>query len=402
MIPDFRRSFWRPPRAHGEVIEDRTVSFLELFYDLVYVVVVGRAAHHLAGHVDWRGVGDFAVIFGLIWIAWVNGTLYYELHGREDGRTRVFVFVQMLILVLLSVYTEDAAGAGGRGFGIVYILFLAVLTWLWYSVRRRDEEQYMAATARYLYGMAISMIVVAASLFLTDSTRMIVWAGLVVFWAVGVHVMARLTGTQSGLVVTESLVERFGLFVIIVLGEVVVGVAAGLAEAERNAEIIATGLLGLSVGFAYWWTYFDFVGRRLPEDSASVRMRWLTAHLPITMSVAAAGAAMVSLIEHGDEAATPASTAWLLTGSMALGLVALVIQVQTLGDFREHADLFRPVVNSMLGCAGLILLYGWWAPVPWLLAALTVVSLAGLWLFAIGRWYRSKTLDVESPGAGSG
>ena len=62
----FRRYFWKPPRAHGEVIEDRSVSFLELFYDLVYVVVIARAAHTLAEHVSWRGAADFAVVFGLI------------------------------------------------------------------------------------------------------------------------------------------------------------------------------------------------------------------------------------------------------------------------------------------------------------------------------------------------
>jgi hypothetical protein len=45
----FRRHFWQPPRAHGDVIEGREVSFLELFYDLVYVVVVSQAARHLAG-----------------------------------------------------------------------------------------------------------------------------------------------------------------------------------------------------------------------------------------------------------------------------------------------------------------------------------------------------------------
>ena len=52
----FRRYFWKPPRAHGDVIEDRSVSFLELFYDLVSVVVIARAAHTLAEHVLWRGV----------------------------------------------------------------------------------------------------------------------------------------------------------------------------------------------------------------------------------------------------------------------------------------------------------------------------------------------------------
>ena len=106
----FKRWFWRPPRPHGETIADRTVSFLELFYDLVYVAVIAQAAHHLAEHVSLRGFAEFAVVFALIWIAWVNGSLYLELHGREDGRTRNIVFVQMGVLVLLAVFTADAAG----------------------------------------------------------------------------------------------------------------------------------------------------------------------------------------------------------------------------------------------------------------------------------------------------
>src|SRR4030095_14211829 len=90
-----RRWFLRPPRPHGEVIEDRTVSFLELFYDLVYVVLIAQIAHTLAEDVSWSGVRDFAVVFGLIWIGWFNGTQFHELHGRQDGRNRSFIFLQM-------------------------------------------------------------------------------------------------------------------------------------------------------------------------------------------------------------------------------------------------------------------------------------------------------------------
>ena len=50
--PRFKRWFWRPPRPHGETIAGRTVSFLELFYDLVYVAVISQAAHHLTEHVN--------------------------------------------------------------------------------------------------------------------------------------------------------------------------------------------------------------------------------------------------------------------------------------------------------------------------------------------------------------
>jgi low temperature requirement protein LtrA len=139
-VARFKSRFWQPPRAHGDIIEDRTVSFLELFYDLIYVVVIARAAHSLAEHLTWRGVGDFAVVFGMIWLAWLNGSIYQDLHGREDGRSRTFIFVQMAILGLLGAYTADAAGSGGRGFALIYAALFAVLTWLWFSVRRRTPK----------------------------------------------------------------------------------------------------------------------------------------------------------------------------------------------------------------------------------------------------------------------
>ena len=98
----------RPPRPHGEVIEGRTVSFLELFYDLVFVVFVSQVAHALAVHPDGAGVRSFVVLFTLVWYTWLNGTLYHDLHGSNDGRSRTYMFVQMLLVSLMSVYAGDA------------------------------------------------------------------------------------------------------------------------------------------------------------------------------------------------------------------------------------------------------------------------------------------------------
>ena len=64
-----RRSLWQPPRPHGEQPRERVVSPLELFYDLAVVVLVAQAAHHLAGHLTWAGLGEFAAVFTLVWIA---------------------------------------------------------------------------------------------------------------------------------------------------------------------------------------------------------------------------------------------------------------------------------------------------------------------------------------------
>ena len=396
----FRRYFWKPPRAHGEVIEDRSVSFLELFYDLVYVVVIARAAHTLAEHVSWRGAADFAVVFGLIWIAWLNGTMYHDLHGRQDGRTRTFVFIQMALLALLAVFTSEALGADGTPFALTYAAFLLVLTWLWYSVRRQDSAEYSGITGSYLAGMVASVIVIGVSAALPNDARLIVWAIVVVGWVIGGILLARfqIEGTDLGLTPSDSLVERFGLFTIIVLGEVVVGVVEGISDAERTALSIVTGMIGLMIGFAFWWTYFDFVGDRHPRTDRGGLTNWMFGHLPATMSIAATGAAMVSLVEHAADDRAPEATAWLLAGSVALGLVSLIVIVRTLDAFDRLPGVYRPVSWALGVAAAASLVVGWLRPAPWLMALGLVAILTAVWLFAIAKWVRVGDPDEHVPG----
>ena len=61
----FRRWLWRPPRAHGEVDQSRSVSNLELLYDLVYVAVISQTTHHLAEHITTRSTAEFALLFAM-------------------------------------------------------------------------------------------------------------------------------------------------------------------------------------------------------------------------------------------------------------------------------------------------------------------------------------------------
>jgi low temperature requirement protein LtrA len=388
----FKRWFWRPPRPHGESIADRQVSNLELFYDLVYVAVIGRAAHHLAEHVSVRGVAEFAVVFTLIWIAWINGSLYLELHGREDGRTRSIVFLQMGILVLLAVYTADAADGGGQGFAVVYASYQVLQTGLWYTVwrqDRRDRPEFGAATGGYVVGMGVSAAAILASAPLPATPRLVVWAGLAVAWIVGIVLAARGSRVGLGMTPTDSLVERFGLFTIIVLGEVVIGVVGGLSAAEPDAKTIVTGMLALGLGFGFWWIYFDLVGRRLPRADGGALSNWVMSHLPIALSITAAGAGMVSLIGHAHDASTPVGTSWLLAGAVATGLLALVLTEQALVDAERLLIVFRPLGLALSGGAAAALIVGWGRPAPWLLALLLVAILSTVWFFAVSRFLRA-------------
>ena len=97
---------------------ERVVGPLELFYDLAVVVLVAQAAHHLAGHLTWRGLGEFAAVFTLVWIAWANGSLHHELHGHDDARARSTFLLQILVLVAMAAFIPEAGGERGAAFAV--------------------------------------------------------------------------------------------------------------------------------------------------------------------------------------------------------------------------------------------------------------------------------------------
>ena len=401
----FRRWFWRPPRAHGEVIHDRTVGFLELYYDLVYVAVIIQLAHRAAHELTIEGLLQYTVVFTLIFIAWVNGSLYLELHGGDDGRTRTIVFVQIALLALLAVFIGDAATSTGRQFTLAYGAFIGFMAFLWHEGRRQDRRDRLEAVpvlGGYVAALAISAVVILIAVVLSDELRMVVWAAFALIWVAGISLAGRsATGLQAVIVPTDALVERFGLFVIIVLGEVFFGVVNGLVAIPRDALTVVTGMLALALGFAFGWIYFDLVGRRLPRRDGRALARWMLGHLPMTLAISVAGAAGVSLVEHAHDATTPDGTAWALSGSVAVGLLALVAIKDTLEDARRLPSVYGPVGLASVAGAAAAMVVGWARPAPWLLGLLLIVILAVLWLFAMARLISTDGSDREGA-VGSG
>jgi low temperature requirement protein LtrA len=393
----FKHWFWRPPRPHGETIVDRRVSPLELLYDLAYAAVIAQAASHLAAHLSANGLFEFATVFSLTWIAWANGSLYLELHGQSDGRTRTWVFLQIGILAILAMYAADAGGGGG-GFAIAYTAFLVVMTWLWYEVRLEDARvhpEFLADTGRYVVAMAVSVLVILVTAFLPSELRLLVWAVFTVGWVFLLLLFGRLpVGLGRGMTPTDSLVERFATITIIVLGEVVFGVVDGLSQSTHDFTTISTGMIALAVGFGFWWIYFDVVGGKLPKPDGPALANWMLSHYPITLSIAAAGAGMVSLIEHAHDNSTPAPTSWLLSGAVAVGLVFLIPAWRALADASRLTSIYRPLWIATVAGAVASAIIGWTRPAPWLLALLLVVVLLLVWAVAVrgfalaGAWSR--------------
>jgi low temperature requirement protein LtrA len=388
-----RRSLWQPPRRHGEQPRERVVGPLELFYDLAVVVLVAQAAHRLSSHLTWPGLGEFAAVFTLVWIAWANGSLHHELHGRDDARARSTFLLQILVLAAMGAFIPDATGSRGAAFAVAAAVLFAVLAVLWLLAARGDRPEYRRPSRLFVAGTTATAIVLAGSALLPASARVTAWGVLDVVYLGGFSatlVMAD-PGDAPAVIVTDALTERFGAFIIIVLGEILTGVVTGLSARPVSALTLAVGLAAVVVGFGAWWTYFDFAGQRTPRPDGMSTVRWLVGHLPLTAAVAVMGAAMVSLVEHAQDGRAPADTAWALGAGAAVVLIVTMRLAAPLPAWERDRSLYRPLAGICAGCAAACLGLGAARPAPLLLALGLVVLLSIPWSYAVARRFGNDT-----------
>ena len=137
-------------------------------------------------------------------------------------------------------------------------------------------EELLVVTGLYIAGMVLSVPLILVNAFLPIELRLIVWAGFGILWMVALWLVGRSPVAFSrGLIPTDSLVERFGLFTIIVLGESVVSVAAGISglDFELASSLVAAGTFVIAASL--WWLYFDCVTEAVADSARYVYVHFL-------------------------------------------------------------------------------------------------------------------------------
>jgi low temperature requirement protein LtrA len=358
----FRR-WWQPPRAASNRPEERRVTFLELFYDLVYVVIIAELSHALAGNISLAGIGSFVFLFSIVWWAWFNGAMYHDLHGNNDIRTRVFTFLQMLTVAAMAIFAHNAMGEGSAGFALAYAAFHLILTWLWWRTGVHDSN-HRPLSQPSSFTFLITSVLFIVSVFTPAPWRFVLWmlALLIDLALLSWLWTNRNTAIQEEInrivFISPSAVERFGLFTIIVLGEVIVGVVSGVAE-HPHLSWLAGGnaFLGMMIAIGLWWIYFDFVSGRSPLPRTSKRLKWIYLHLPVTMGITAVGAGILNVVEHAGEP-LPAEVRWLLVGAIAAALTGIALILKSLNLPENQRSIFRTGSRVMFIAGILVVLSG--------------------------------------------
>jgi low temperature requirement protein LtrA len=341
-----QRQWWQRPqlRTDEEEHRERKVSWLELFFDLVFVVVISELAHYLAGHVTLAGAIGYVLLFVPIWWSWIGGTFYNERFETEDISYRVFTFLQMLPVAAMAIFVHDGLGQASVQFALAYAAARILVTFMWLR-GGWHEPRFRPVSNRYAIGFSLSIVLFLLSTLVEPPLRFVLW-GIGLFSDLFTPVttlghQARLPRFSS-----SKLPERFGLFVLIVLGEAIVGVVQGVA-ANKEFTLTAgvTGALGMALAFGFWWVYFDFVARRQPRPGLWPQLAWNYLHLFLVMSIAAISAGIQNVLA-AEQDGVGANVRWLVAGAVAGALLTIALLELTLrrppdepADYRVSASL---------------------------------------------------------------
>ncbi len=255
-------AWWGAPKKFDQEIKERRISWLELFFDLVYVIAIARITHHLSLHISVSGFLEYVSLFMLIYWGWLNGSLYHDLHGSEGLRTRLITLWQMMIIAAFAI----TIGQGGKSHfntTIVLMIMQLLITYLWWSVGFYDKGH-----RRYSRPYVIFFLLATALMWLslyTDEQWLKIIVPLVIICNYSppfiAHRLLRRASTDLNL--SSAMSERLGLFTIIIFGEVVLGVVNGISEISVTSFLNWLNFaFAIAIVFALWWIFFTLASNR--------------------------------------------------------------------------------------------------------------------------------------------
>lgn len=291
-------AWWGAPRKFDPNFEERRISWLELFYDLVYVIAISRITHHLAMHITLNGILEYACLFILIFWGWLNGSLYHDIHGNSGLRTRLMTLWQVMIIAALAITIEQEPARRYEYMTIALIVMQFFITYLWWSVGLYDKE-HRRYNRPYTILYLLSLSLLGFSLFVSPSWLKTI-TPLVILCNYAPPFIAQQLLRRSSLDISlsSSMTERLGLFTIIVFGEVVLGVVNGISKADIvHFSTWLSFALALSIVFAMWWVFFTLVSNRNAKKSFTIATLLELLYIPTLISLGVMAACLAYLFD---------------------------------------------------------------------------------------------------------
>ena len=314
-----------PPRIRSleDAGDSRHATWLELFFDLVFVVAVAQLASSLSHDLTLHGFLVFCGLFVPVWWAWVGYTFYADRFDTDDVVHRLLMLGGMFAVGALASVIPDAAEGDTASFALAYVAVRAFVialnarAWLHLPAARPLMSVYVSA-----FSLAAALMLVSVAV--DPPARYWIWA-VALTLDVGTPLTVR-RRIELIPIHRSHIPERIGLFTIIVLGETVIAVVVGTSAVEWSLESGVVAGLGFVLGAGFWWLYFDYLdGEMLLGRGTWIGQTYLYSHVPLTAGVVALGVGVEHAIVETAAAELQDGTRWLVCGGLGLAFASLAV-----------------------------------------------------------------------------
>ena len=359
---------------------EQRVTPLELFFDLVFVFAITQVTTLMSEDLTWRGIGYGLLVLAALWWAWTGYAWLTNTLEPEEGMVRAGMFGGMAAMLVAALAVPGAFGADARLFGVAYV-FVRLINLALYGIVGKRDTDFRRTVLRFTPTATIGPIVALYSGPLIDRGR---------GWRISPMHFA----------------ERYGLVVIIALGESIFAIGLAAAGVAPTSELIASAVLGVAVIAALWWAYFDVMAvlaaQQLSQTTGTTRARlardvFSYLHMPMIAGIVlfALGLKVTAHDGRGSLALIPAVA---LCGGLSLYYLTHVVLRVRLVYVLRRTTTERP---GWIGPGRLAAAIGTLAALPITLAipALAALTLVAAVCWALIVWdvrhYREHRVEVR-------
>jgi low temperature requirement protein LtrA len=344
----------------------RNASTLELFFDLVYVYAITQVVGFIHNDPTWLGLAKGAFLLGLLWWTWSTYTWITNWTGTASVPIKFFLLATMGTTLVMALAVPDAFGDSSVPFGITYFA-VRILGGGLYWIASKDYLEQRAAFYTFFPISASGALLVLIGSYL-DSP----WLWILFIAGAAMDVLSAVSaGKGTWAIDSAHFAERNGLFVIIVLGESVVGI--GLIAANVSMDVThVVALLVSFVGVAgLWWSYFDHaapnaeahMGRLTGQAPGRfARDAYSGLHYPLVVGIVFFAVAVEDVVAHPSDPMTTVDRF-----AMAAGVALVLLSVVAITYRAVRLVAFERLVAAIV-LTGLV----------WLTASLAALAFAVL------------------------
>ncbi|MQY06885.1 low temperature requirement protein A [Actinomadura macrotermitis] len=352
--------------------QPKRVTWAELFFDLVFVFAVTQVSALLHHDHSWAGAGRALVVFVPVYWAWVGMSVHADTRDVDNPLDRIGIFGVGLCALFMALATPLAYAERGLLFGASYYAARLLLAVLIFRGGRMALSPFSVA-------IVVSGPLLVAGGLADGGLRTGLWALAAAVDLLTPRLLrSRLTGLRFD---ADHMPERFGLFLLIALGESVVATGAAAASADRlGADVLGAVAASFVLVCALWWVYYHFAADAVRHaletaevQTDIVRQVLSYGHLAFIAGVVALAGGLAEVVGHPGDHLHP-GTAGLLFGGCALYLT-------TFGYTRWR--MFRKMSWTRVAAGLVVLALLPAAPLVPALAALVLVAAVAVALNAV-------------------